>query len=211
MLKAAGVSTVVASDFSPRRRALASTCGADTVVDPGEGSPFAALSGRGYATSMTAGALAGLAGMKKLRQLPVPWDATLRLLDTVGVTRPKRPVIFECVGVPGVIESIMTTAPIGSRVVVAGVCMEPDTIRPAVAINKELDLRFVVGYTPVEFHDTLRMLADGKVNASPLATGTVGLGGVETAFDELASPGEHAKIIIDPRLSGSAVSPTRTG
>jgi hypothetical protein len=33
------------------------------------------------------------------------------------------------------------------------------------AINKEIDLRFVIGYTPLEFRDTLQMLADGKVNA----------------------------------------------
>ena len=34
MLKAQGVRTVVASDFSPGRRALAQRCGADVVVDP---------------------------------------------------------------------------------------------------------------------------------------------------------------------------------
>jgi threonine dehydrogenase-like Zn-dependent dehydrogenase len=207
VLKAAGVSAVVASDFSPGRRALATSCGADVVVDPAEGSPFSALSERGYATSMSAGALAGLAAMKKLRQLPLPWDMTLRLLDSLGATKPKRPVIFECVGVPGVIESILTTAPIGSRLVVVGVCMEPDTLRPAMAINKELDLRFVVGYSPLEFHDTLRMLAEGKVHAAPLATGRVGLDGVESAFEELATAGQHAKIVIDPRLNGSAISP----
>jgi len=42
MLKAHGVRTVVASDFSPGRRALAQTCGADVVVDPAEASPFSA-------------------------------------------------------------------------------------------------------------------------------------------------------------------------
>ena len=40
MLKAKGVRTVVASDFSPGRRALAKACGADVVVDPAEGSPY---------------------------------------------------------------------------------------------------------------------------------------------------------------------------
>jgi threonine dehydrogenase-like Zn-dependent dehydrogenase len=42
------------------------------------------------------------------------------------------------------------------------------------------------------------MLAEGKVNAAPIATGTVGLPGVEAAFDALADPGRHAKIIVDP-------------
>jgi threonine dehydrogenase-like Zn-dependent dehydrogenase len=67
------------------------------------------------------------------------------------------------------------------------------------AINKEVDLRFVLGYTPIEFRDTLHMLAEGKVNAAPLVTGTVGLGGVENAFAALSDPEAHAKILIDPK------------
>jgi threonine dehydrogenase-like Zn-dependent dehydrogenase len=206
MLKAHGVGTVVASDLAPGRRELARACGADVVVDPGEASPYEALGGRGYATSFAAVAATGLAGMRRIQRIPVPWPVTLRALERLGVTKVKRPVIFECVGVPGVIESIITAAPIGSRVVVAGVCMEPDRFRPAMAINKEIDLRFVLGYSPLEFRDTLRMLADGKVDAARLRTGTVGLEGVPAAFDALASPGRHAKIVIDPTSPVDRVS-----
>ena len=67
------------------------------------------------------------------------------------------------------------------------------------AVNKEIDLRFVLGYDPLEFHNTLRMLADGKIDASALVTGTVGLDGVAGAFDALARPEAHAKVLIDPR------------
>ncbi len=42
------------------------------------------------------------------------------------------------------------------------------------------------------------MLADGKVDASPLLTGTVGLDGVADAFAQLGDPERHAKILIDP-------------
>ena len=56
------------------------------------------------------------------------------------------------------------------------------------AINKEIDLRFVVGYTPLEFRDTLHMLAEGKLDAAPLLTGLVGLPGVAAAFDALDEP-----------------------
>ncbi|MFZ0040291.1 MAG: alcohol dehydrogenase catalytic domain-containing protein, partial [Solirubrobacteraceae bacterium] len=42
MLKAKGVATVVASDFSRGRRELATACGADVVVDPNEASPYEA-------------------------------------------------------------------------------------------------------------------------------------------------------------------------
>jgi threonine dehydrogenase-like Zn-dependent dehydrogenase len=100
-----------------------------------------------------------------------------------------------------VLDQIIATAPIYSRVVVVGVCMEPDRIRPAMAINKEIDLRFVLGYTPREFRDALYLLADGRVTAEHVVTGQVGLDGVEAAFRALGDPETHAKILIDPRSS----------
>jgi len=106
--------------------------------------------------------------------------------------------VFECVGVPGVIEQIISGAPLFSRVIVVGVCMGLDRIRPAMAINKEVDLRFVIGYTPPEFQETLHLLAEGKVNPAPLVTAEVGLSGVEAAFDALGDPEAHAKILIAP-------------
>ena len=112
--------------------------------------------------------------MEKLSRLPVPWHHVWRAAEALGA-KPKHPVIFECVGVPGIIDGIIASAPLFSRVVVVGVCMGADRIRPAMAINKEIDLRFVVGYTPLEFRDTLHMLAEGKVNRRPVVTGVVGL------------------------------------
>ena len=77
--------------------------------------------------------------------------------------------------------------------------MGTDKIRPTLALSKEIDVRFVFGYTPLEFYDTLHMLADGKLDASALLTGKVGLGGVAAAFEALGDPDRHAKILIDPR------------
>ena len=76
--------------------------------------------------------------------------------------------------------------------------MEQDTFQPAMAINKEIDLKFVFAYQPHEFRETLHLIADGKVDPTPLITGTVGLDGVATAFDVLGDPERHAKILIDP-------------
>ena len=141
--------------------------------------------------------------MEKLRRGRVPWHHVWRVDEALG-RKPHRHVIFECVGVRGLLDGIIASAPLYSRVIVVGVCMEPDTIRPVMAINKEIDLRFVVGYTPLEFRDTLQLLAEGKVNAGPIVTGTVGLPGVESAFDALGDPEKHAKI-LDP--SSSAAQP----
>ncbi len=204
MLKAQGVASIVASDFARGRRELATACGAIVVVDPNEESPYEAAGDRSYLKTVPALAELGIGTMEKLTRLPVPWHHVMRIADRLGA-KPKHPVIFECVGVPGIIDGIIGSAPLFSRVVVVGVCMTPDKIRPAMAINKEIDLRFVVGYTPLEFRDTLHMLADGKVNYAPLVTGTVGLPGVERAFDALGSAESHAKILIDPRSATASV------
>jgi threonine dehydrogenase-like Zn-dependent dehydrogenase len=206
LLKAKGVHNVVASDYSPGRRALATACGADVAIDPAVSSPFTAVSRRGHLGDIPS-ALDLVVGTKeKLDRLPVGWWHLWRLGEALGAA-PKHPVIFECVGVPGVIESIIDGAPMFSRVVVVGVVVGTDQITPAMAINKEIDLRFAFGYTPLEFRDTLHMLADGTVDPTPLITGKVGLDGVDNAFAALGNPETHAKILIDP--SSTATEPDR--
>jgi len=206
MLKARGVRSVIASDLSPVRRALATACGADIVVDPMGADPFTAAGGTKHISSAPEVFELGVGSMEKLHRIPVvPWWRVYQAAESLGATKPKHPVIFECVGVPGMIDSIVTEAPFFSRVVVVGVCMQPDRIRPVMAINKEIDLRFVLGYTPLEFRESLHLLADGKVNAAPVVTGVVGLQGVDAAFTALADPERHAKILIDP--TSGAVEP----
>jgi threonine dehydrogenase-like Zn-dependent dehydrogenase len=202
-LKARGVRTVVASDFSAGRRALATACGADVVIDPAEGSPFADGSARGHLTNAPDAFELAVGTREKLGRLPIGWWHVWRLGERLGAG-PKRPVIFECVGVPGVIESIIDEAPLFSRVVVVGVCVGEDRFTPAMAINKEIDLRFVIGYTPLEFRDTLHLLAEGKIDPRPLVTGTVGLDGVDAAFTALGDPEAHAKVLIDPRSAATS-------
>ena len=204
-LKAKGLDTIIASDFSPGRRALASRCGADVVVDPAKDSPYADLiNTKGVVTKAPDLYELGVGSMEKLRKVP-GWAHLYRVADALGATEPKRPVIFECVGVPGVLDGIIGGAPLNSRVVVVGVCMGEDRLQPAMAIAKEIDMRFVFGSTPLEFRDTLYMLADGKLDASALVTGTVGLDGVAVAFDALGDPERHAKILIDPSSASSEV------
>lgn len=205
MLKAIGVGTVVASDFSAGRRELAKGCGADVVVNPAENSPYENWEQYGFVGTLAGMLELGVGTREKLGKLPVPWWVVWRLAEKLGV-QPKRPVIFECVGVPGVLQNIMDGAPLLSRVVVVGVCMEADRIEPVVGINKEIEMRFVLGYSPLEYRDTLHMLADGKVNCAHLITGTVGLDGVARAFDALGDAGRHAKILIDPRRAGDQIA-----
>ena len=71
-------------------------------------------------------------------------------------------VIFECVGVPGILDQIVALAPANARIVVVGICMGRDSIEPVIAINKELNIQFVTCYTADEFGATLRNIADGR-------------------------------------------------
>ncbi len=110
----------------------------------------------------------------------------------------RRAAVFECVGVPGILQQMFEAVPRDARVIVVGVCMEPDTIEPMFGIVKELSLQFVLGYTPEEFARSLRLLADGEVDAASLITAKVGLEGVKGAFQALGNPEHHTKIVVEP-------------
>ena len=174
-LKGKGVGPILAADFSPGRRALAVAMGADEVIDPAANSPHD--SWRQVAT--------------------LPNDAPPPALGPIPETL-KPGVIFECVGVPGVIEQVMAGAPVQARIVVVGVCMEADTFQPYQGIIKELNLQFVLGYTPDEFAASLAMIDSGKIDLTPLITGRVGLDGVAGAFRDLDDPDHHCKIMVQP-------------
>ncbi len=107
-------------------------------------------------------------------------------------------VIFEAVGVPGILDAVIATAPAHARVVVAGVCMQPDHIRPLLAVVKELNVQFVYAYDGDEFAATLRALAEGTPDVAPMITGRVGLDGVAGTFDLLGAADHHVKVLVEP-------------
>jgi threonine dehydrogenase-like Zn-dependent dehydrogenase len=111
----------------------------------------------------------------------------------------KKPlVIFEAVGVPGMIEQAMRMAPKDGRVLVVGACMQHDSFHPMLGIGKELQIQFALGYTPIEFGSALTAIAEGKVDLAPLITGRVPIDGVPQAFKDLGDPETHAKILVTP-------------
>ncbi len=107
-------------------------------------------------------------------------------------------VIFDAVGVPGMIDQTMRVAPRHSRILIVGVCMQHDRIFPMLGIGKELTIQFALGYEPHEFANSLTAIAEGKVDLAPWLTGTVPVDGVPQAFADLANPEAHAKILVVP-------------
>jgi threonine dehydrogenase-like Zn-dependent dehydrogenase len=152
-LRARGVESIAAADFSHKRRELAITMGAHQTIDPAQSSPF----------------------------------------DSVHPV-----VVFDAVGVPGIIDDMMRRARHGTRLVVVGVCMQADTVHPFFGIAKEINVQFVLAYDPNEFGESLRAIAEGDIDVSPIITGDVGLEDVGAAFDDLADPERHCKILVTP-------------
>jgi 2-desacetyl-2-hydroxyethyl bacteriochlorophyllide A dehydrogenase len=174
-LRARGHGPIVAADFAPARRARAERLGADVVVDPADHSPYERW------TELGAGPL-----------LPSP------LLDTGVGPRPPAPVVFECVGVPGLLQQVIDGAPRHAQVVVVGVCTQPDTIQPATAITKELSLDFVFAYRPAEVAEALHLLATGTVDPTSFVTDAVALDDVDAAFARLHTPDDQVKVLVHP-------------
>lgn len=108
------------------------------------------------------------------------------------------PTVFECVGVPGMLDDVLRRTPYGTNVVVVGASMEPDTISPYFGIAKEARLQFVQAYSPDEFSETLRRIADDEIDVRPMITGEMGIEQVQDAFDALTDPEQHCKILIVP-------------
>jgi threonine dehydrogenase-like Zn-dependent dehydrogenase len=161
-LKSKAIEPIVATDFSARRRAMATAMGAHEVVTPTE-------------------------------------EPAIEAWRRVGGARAV--VLFEAIGVPGIIDQAMRDAPPLSRIVIVGVCMETDHMLPLVGIVKELNLQFTFYYDPVEFGETLRSIAEGELDVTPMITGVVGVDGVPGAFDALANPDEQVKILVEPGAS----------
>lgn len=174
-LKARGVGPVIATDLSPERRAAAEKMGADIVLDPREHSPHDRWEGFDIPATLASFSTARLLG-RSIR------DA----------------VIFECVGVPGMLQNLIQNVPPTATIVIVGVCMESDVIEPSLAINKQLNLKFVFAYTPDEFAATLHAIAHGERAFEPLLSGVVGRSGVADAFKRLGSGGDCIKLLVNP-------------
>ncbi|HEX4301951.1 MAG TPA: zinc-binding dehydrogenase [Rhizomicrobium sp.] len=138
------------------------------------------------------------------RQMAAKFGAT----DAIDPAQPLAPqvqkiagkdadVIFECVGVPGMLMSTMAEAPRGGRIVVAGVCQQPDTIMPLIGILKELELQFVLGYRPADFDYVIAMIAADRIDVGHMVTDIVDLDGLPAAFEALRKPSHQCKVMLE--------------
>ncbi len=208
LLKARGVRTVVASDYSPAGARWHRRAGRTWCSTPPWTRRSTPRERRGHLADIPSVLELAVGTREKLERLPFGWwhawrlgESARRRAQAPGHLRVRRRAGRDRQHHRGCADVLAR----GRRRGVRG--RRP--ITPAMAINKEIDLRFVVGYTPLEFRDTLHMLAEGEVDPRPLITGTVGLDGVGAAFAALGDPECPRE---DPdRPGSSAVEPLAFG
>ncbi|MBI4514210.1 MAG: alcohol dehydrogenase catalytic domain-containing protein [Deltaproteobacteria bacterium] len=153
-----GAKTIVVSEITDGRAALARQLGATAVENPHRSDPTA-----------TVRELAG------------------REPDTV----------YECVGVKGTLNTAFMAAATRGEVIVLGACMEMDEVFPLTAVLKELEVKFVLGYTRAEFEAAIEALEHRHFEVQPLITDVISLDEVPRAFAELSQPSTQAKVVVE--------------
>ncbi|MGO9603814.1 MAG: zinc-dependent alcohol dehydrogenase [Candidatus Binataceae bacterium] len=106
-------------------------------------------------------------------------------------------VVFECIGVKSTLDAAINMVGLRGQVVVLGVCMEPDQIRPLTCIVKEISIDFIAAYNRREFQETIDALASGRIDPKPMITDVITVDCVPEMFEALKKPGTRAKVLVE--------------
>jgi len=107
-------------------------------------------------------------------------------------------VIFECVGVPGMIAQAVNLVRARGTVVILGNCMLPDTFYPAQAMFKQVRLQGSMVYSVQEFETVARSLDAGHVEPRAMVTETIGYDQLPETFEALRGRHHQCKVMVAP-------------
>ncbi len=107
-------------------------------------------------------------------------------------------VVFECGGRPGLIDQALELVGVNGRVVVVGICPEPDRLVPWNGLFKEVDVRFCIYYDRQDYTDTVEAFSSGSLEPSAMVTETIALARLPERFSALAAHAEGGKVIVGP-------------
>lgn len=108
-------------------------------------------------------------------------------------------LVYECVGLPGLLQQIITSVGFGARIVMGGYCMEPEQLLVFAAQNKRLNIQFAGGEEPQDMDIALRSIADGKIDVRPWLGMRIGLNAVDKAMRDMSGAGAPVRTVVDPR------------
>jgi (R,R)-butanediol dehydrogenase/meso-butanediol dehydrogenase/diacetyl reductase len=183
---AVGLHTVVAAEIHPEER----------VFILGGGNVGAAVST--WARRMGAGEIVVSDPSPARRDGAIGFGATSVHDPVDGMPPGSFDVVFECAGMPGIITTAIEAAAVHGRIIVAGVCLIPDTLNHTRAVMKEVHIKYSVSYRTEEFAAAARLLNSGTLDHSAFVTRSVGLDAVGQAFDDLQSGSNDRKILVEP-------------
>ncbi|WP_408590735.1 alcohol dehydrogenase catalytic domain-containing protein [Novosphingobium sp.] len=111
----------------------------------------------------------------------------------------KADVVFECVGVPGLIEQAVQQVRARGSIVLLGLCTRPDTFNSFAMLSKEVRLITSAFFTAQEFVAALDALDRGAVEPRLLVTETIALAATPNVFESLRRRTHQCKVLIDPQ------------
>lgn len=171
-LKRRGAGPIIAADYSASRRELALAMGADVVVDPAVESPYAVWRREA-------------------------WGSEDEVHDRITLSGLPRQVVYECVGVEGVLAEVVESCEIGTRIMSAGGAAH-DTIASTVAHMKGIGLQFGGGPELDDWFGCLDLIVSGELDPRPLIGATVGIDELPAAFEHARSSSAPVRIVFKP-------------
>jgi threonine dehydrogenase-like Zn-dependent dehydrogenase len=108
-------------------------------------------------------------------------------------------LVYECVGVPGLLKQIIGSVGFGARIVMGGYCLEPEELLVFSAQNKRLSILFACGEEQQDMELALRSIADGTIDITSWLGRPIGLTDVAGALDAMSNPASPVRTVVDPR------------
>ena len=110
----------------------------------------------------------------------------------------KADIVFECVGVPGLIaQGVEQVRPRGT-ILLLGLCTKPDTFNSFAMLSKEVRLITSAFFTVPEYRASLDALAEGAIEPRLLVTDTISLAETPDMFESLKHRTRQCKVLIAP-------------
>lgn len=108
-------------------------------------------------------------------------------------------LVYECVGLPGLLPQIIGAVAFEARIVMGGYCMEAEQFYVFAAQNKRLTIHFAAGEEQQDMDLALRSIADGKIDIRPWLSERIGLNDVAQAVAQMSGPLAPIRSVVDPR------------
>lgn len=105
-------------------------------------------------------------------------------------------IVFECVGVEGMLSKAVMHAAQFGKIVSLGFCTSPDPVMPAMASYKCVSIQFAVGYTMKEFIYIADQMDKGHADPKAIVTNNIGLEDLPGMFARLRGPNEETKVHV---------------